>query len=103
MCLSACVSAFKMGLFWQVAAPLGATVQSVFMEIQQGVSWLPTYLSSALLSGCNVRERVVGHVSGISSCKHRLTISGSIWNRSSRREQRDACHNGAKGSRISPP
>lgn len=88
---------------WQVAAVFGATVPSALMELRQGVSWLPKRLSSALLLSCRVRERVVGHVAGIGSCKHRLTVSGFIWNRSSCREQRDACHNGAEGSRVPPP
>lgn len=64
---------------------------------------MPKRLSSALLPGSSARERVSGHVLGISSCKHRLTIPGSIWKRSLRGGWRDACHSGAMGSHISPP
>ncbi|CAB1431646.1 unnamed protein product [Pleuronectes platessa] len=51
-----------------------------------------TRLASTLLPGHGARERVLGHVLRISSCKHRLTIPGPIWKRSSHREQCDACH-----------
>lgn len=53
--------------------------------------------------GLQCRERVSEYVLGISSCKHRLTMPGSIWKRSLRRGWRDACRSGAMGSHVSPP